>query len=518
MKMTLTTLLNDELDMDECFDVDTAKSLAHKVFSAEQVRDNEVSAAQAANCSMFALMQRAGEAAFKQLILTWPDAQTILVLTGHGNNGGDGSIVADLARQHGLQVTLCCADSSQKPKGDALLARQQWLQEGGQVLAWQDLDFTRFDVIVDALLGTGLKGEVRGDYLDIIRKINAACMPVMSIDIPSGLDANKGYPLGSAVKANCTVTFVGIKSGLCTGMGKEYTGELVFAELGIGSEFLRLVHRKAQLVSYVGLFPLAARRLNTHKGSHGKLLCIGGDKGMAGAIRMTGEAALRTGAGLLKVCCHRDSELAISSGRPEFMLGSQAPEQQFSWATCLAIGPGLGQNEWGQALFTSMVEHLRWHPKPLIIDADGLNLLAKSEQQILNSPALVITPHAGEAARLLACSIEDIEHNRYGAAIEMANKYQACCVLKGPGTIISDGSQSFVCSDGNPGMASGGMGDVLTGIVAALLAQNLSALHAAIYGVCLHSAAADKLAAQYGQRGMLATDLFEIVRKLVNWK
>lgn len=504
--------------MSEWFNKNTAKSLAHKVFSAEQVRDNEPAAAQAVKCSMFELMQRAGEAVFKQLILSWPHARTILVLTGPGNNGGDGYIVAHLARQHGLQVTLCCVDTTKKPRGDALLAQQQWLESAGKLLAWQDVDFTNFAVIVDALLGTGLKGELKEEYQDIIEQINAASIPVLSIDIPSGLHANKGYPLGTAIKANYTVTFVGIKSGLCTGMGKEYSGGLVFDELGIGPEFSRLVQAQAQLINYAGLSPLAPRRINVHKGSNGKLLCIGGNKGMAGAIRMAGEAALRTGAGLLKVFCHPNSALSVSSGRPELMLASQALEQQLSWATCMAIGPGLGQNEWSQALFTTLQQHLTSHPKPLVIDADGLNLLAGFPEQMKNLPALVITPHSTEAARLLSCSTMDVEHDRYGAAIELANKYQACCVLKGAGTIISDGSQSFVCSDGNPGMASGGMGDVLTGIIAALLAQGLPALQATVYGVCLHGAAADKLAAQYGQRGMLATDLFETLRTLVNWK
>jgi NAD(P)H-hydrate epimerase len=518
MTMTLTTLLKDESNMSEWLNKNMPKSLAHKVFSAEQVRDNEAAAAQVAKCSMFTLMQRAGEAVFKQLILSWPHARTILVLTGHGNNGGDGYIVAHLARQHGLQVALCCVDTNKNLVGDALLAQQQWHESGGQLLAWQDVDFTNFPVIVDALLGTGLNGEVKGDYQTIIKQVNAASGAVLSIDIPSGLHANKGYPLGTAVLADCTVTFVGIKSGLCTGTGKEYCGELVLDELGIGTEFLQLVQPQAQLINYASLSPLAARRINAHKGSHGKLLCIGGNRGMAGAIRMAGEAALRTGTGLLKVFCHPNSELSVGSGRPELMLASQDLEQQLKWASCIGIGPGLGQNEWSQALFTTLQHHLISHPKPLVIDADGLTILASSPEQMKNLPALVITPHPGEASRLLSCSIMDVEHDRYGAAIELANKYQACCILKGAGTLISDGSQSFVCTDGNPGMASGGMGDVLTGIVAALLAQGLPALQAAVYAVCLHGAAADKLAAKYGQRGMLATDLFETLRTLVNWK
>ena len=496
----------------------TAKSLAHKVFRAEQVRDNEAAAAHAAKCSMFELMQRAGQGAFNHLRLTWPHARKILVLAGPGNNGGDGYIIADLARQQGLQVSLGCVDTRKQLRAEAVFAQQQWLQGGGEVLAWQTLDLTSFDVIVDALLGTGLKGEPKDEYQQVIKAINALSIPVLSIDIPSGLHADRGHPLGVAVKANCTLSVVGIKSGLCTGMAKEYVGELVFDDLGIGREFSARVEPQAQLINYASLAPLAARRDNAHKGSHGKLLCIGGNKGMAGAIRMSGEAALRTGVGLLKVFCHPDSEGAVSSGRPELMLASQALQQQLNWASCIAIGPGLGQNEWSQSLFTALAQHLTTQPKAVVIDADGLNILVKRPQLMKNLAKLVITPHPGEAARLLNCSIRDIEHERYGAAIELAKTYQACCVLKGPGTIISDGSQTFVCTDGNPGMASGGMGDVLTGIIAALLAQGVSAMQAAAYGVCLHSASADKLAAQYGQRGMLATDLFEALRALVNWK
>lgn len=493
------------------------ESLTHKVFSAEQVRENEPFAAKEAGCSMFQLMQRAGEAVFKQLITRWPNARKILVVVGHGNNGGDGYIVSILARQKKLEVVLCCADTCREPKGDALTAQQQWLNAGQQLVSWQELEFADYDVIVDGLLGTGIKGKVQEPYQSIISAINDSPAAVLSIDLPSGLDANKGYPLGCAVNADCTVTFVGIKSGLVSAKAKEYAGELIFDDLAIGAEFSTLVTAKARLVNYASLMPLPLRSLNAHKGTNGKLLCIGGNTGMPGAIRMSGEAALRTGAGLVKVFCHPASELQVSIGRPELMLATRHVEDQLRWATCFAIGPGLGQDEWSLALFDTLHQHLISHPKPLVIDADGLNLLASRPELIDSMRPAVITPHPGEAARLLACKIDDIENNRFFAATELAKQYQTCCVLKGPGTIISDGSQSIVCSDGNPGMATGGMGDVLTGITAALLAQGIPAFQAAVYAVCLHANAADKVAAEYGQRGMLATDLFEPLRTLVNW-
>jgi NAD(P)H-hydrate epimerase len=529
--MTLTTLTSGEPVA--WLKKNIAQSLAHKAFSAEQVRDNEALAAKAARCSMFALMQRAGNAVFRQLLHRWPESKKVLCVVGSGNNGGDAYIVATLAKRKGISVTIASVDLAKPLLGDALLAQQQWLESGGICISWRDIQFNDFDVIVDGLLGTGLAGELKPAYRDIVSGINASTAKVISIDIPSGLSANTGCPLGAGVLADCTVSFVGIKCGLRTGVAKEYVGELIFDDLAIGAEFSRIVEAKATLVNYETLQSLPSRAINANKGSHGKLLCVGGNIGMPGAIRMSGEAALRCGAGLVKVFCHPDSELIVGTGRPELMLASKNFQQHMSWASCLAIGPGLGQDEWGLTLYRTIFKHVLESSKPLVVDADGLNLMAENfetgiydtknvEEDCIeagqNRRRLVITPHPGEAARLLACTIEEIEKDRFAAAINLANKYQACCVLKGPGSIITDGQHSFVCTDGNPGMASGGMGDILTGIIAALLAQGLPTLQASVYGVCMHAKAADVLAERYGQRGILATDLFEILRQLVNWK
>lgn len=468
---------------------------------------------------MFTLMQRAGQAAFNQLQQRWPYARKIAVLVGTGNNGGDGYILAGLAKAFGWHVSLGAIDPDKELTGNALQAQQDWLTRQGKISLWQDLDLSDFDVIVDAMLGTGLTGEVKVNVAQAIDAINQVNVPVLSIDIPSGLHADLGYPLGTCIQADCTVTFVGKKIGLTSGEGKGYSGQLVFEDLAIGQAFDELVTPIAHLVSYYQLPKLAKRAEHAHKGHFGRLLCIGANQDMPGSIRMTSEAALRSGAGLVRAYCHPQNGAIIAMGRPELMLCTDHFDQQLAWASCLALGPGLGQDDWGCELFTQVFDHLKLQPKGLVLDADGLNLLALATPQLSRQLTLkhaVMTPHPAEAARLLSCSTQEIEHNRLHAVKEIANKYQAVCILKGAGSMISDGQHSWICQDGNPGMATGGMGDVLTGIIAALLGQGMSATQAALYGVCLHGAAADRVASQYGQRGMLATDLFTPLRELVN--
>lgn len=509
MQTPLTTLSNNW----------APTSLSHKVFYAEQVRDHEQAAAQVMNYPMFELMQRAGQAVFNEIQRRWPYAQNIAILVGAGNNGGDGYIVASLAKSCGWQVSLASVVPDKALSGDALKAQEHWIAAQGQTCPWQELDFSSFDVIVDALLGTGLSGEVKPDFAHAIDAINQANVPVISVDIPSGLHADLGYPLGSCIQADCTVTFVGKKIGLTSGSGKSYSGQLIFDDLTIGHAFDALVSPVAYLVSYNQLPKLTNRAENAHKGHFGRLLCIGANHGMSGSIRMTGEAALRSGAGLVRAYCHPDNRLAIAIGRPELMLSTEHLSRQLAWASCIALGPGLGQDDWGADLFTQVFKHLGRQLKPLVLDADGLNLLAQTKPEMsgqLTVSGTVLTPHPAEAGRLLGCHTTEIEQNRLQAVQQIAKQYQAVCVLKGAGSMISDGQQCWICEDGNPGMATGGMGDVLTGIIAALMSQGMNATQAAIYGVCLHSASADIVASQYGQRGMLATDLFAPLRVLVN--
>jgi NAD(P)H-hydrate epimerase len=515
--MTLTNLLTEQ----------AAASLAHKIVSSEQVKANEPKAAREAGCSMFKLMQRAGEAAFQILRQEWPNAQKIIVVAGNGNNAGDGYVLAKLAKLQGLNVSVVCQEPERELLGDAKQAQLEWQTVDGTTLEFAKQDYSQFDVLVDALLGTGVTGQLKPIFHSVIQQINQAGIPVLSIDLPSGMQANTGQALPICVKANVTVTFVATKPGLVTGVGKEYCGKLTFADLAVGKEFFNIVHSETQLVDWPMLQPLQARPVHGNKGTFGKLLCIGGNQGMPGAIRLSAESALRSGVGLVKVYCHDSSNLAISAGRPEIMLVNKDLEAALEWCSCIVIGPGLGQNDWAYQQFSRLLAHLKRHPKPLVIDADGLNLLASKadDVNILNTlaqlPSLILTPHPGEASRLLNCDIANIENDRYSASKNIAKKYKASCVLKGAGTIIQiDGShqepQCWVCKGGNPGMATAGMGDLLTGIIGAFLAQGFVSQKAAVYAVCTHAEAGDRVAIQYGQRGMIASDLLQPLRAIVN--
>jgi hydroxyethylthiazole kinase-like uncharacterized protein yjeF len=515
--MTLTNLLTEQ----------TNAILAHKIVSSEQVRAMEPEAALIAGCSMFELMQRAGKAAFQLLIKEWPGTQNILVVAGNGNNAGDGYVLATLAKQQGINVEVVCDQPIRKLVGDARQAQLGWQKLGGKTYKFGERDYTQFDVIVDALLGTGVTGEVKLTFKTVIQQINQTHIPVLSLDCPSGMHADTGQALPICINADVTITFIAIKPGLISGMGKEYCGKVIHTDLSVGSEFFSIARIEAQLVDMPMLQPFCARPINGNKGSFGKLLCIGGNQGMAGAIRLTAESALRSGVGLVKVYCHETSSLTISAGRPEIMLTHKELELALDWCSCVVIGPGLGQDDWAQQQFYCLLAYLKRHPKPLVIDADALNILSTMtidvdvQNTLTQLPALVLTPHPGEASRLLNCNITKIEDDRYLASKNMAQKYIATCVLKGAGTIIqTDGSllksQCWVCKGGNPGMATAGMGDLLTGIIGSFLAQGFTAQKAAVYGVCAHAEAGDRVAIQYGQRGMIAADLLQPLRAIVN--
>lgn len=472
--------------------------------------------AKAIGCSMFMLMERAGKAAFEVMRKHWPDAKKILVLTGSGNNAGDGFILAMQATGAGLSVDLYSPVSDKKLVGDAAVAKQQWSDLGGTIGQSEDTDFKQYDVIIDALLGTGLSGNTRSPFAECIQSINDCNVPVLSLDIPSGLDANTGKVLGNAVSANVTVTFVGIKPGLVTGLGKQHCGALEYDDLGIGESFQQLADTFAYRVKHADFASLPRRIGNAHKGNFGRLLCIGGNRTMAGAIRLSAEAALRCGAGLVKVFCHHDSVLQVSQGRSELMITSDNLSQQLNWADCIVLGPGMGQDAWSRGVFNEVLAYLVHADIPTIIDADGLNLLSHHLYKLKLSQ-LVITPHPAEAARLLEVSTVEVEQDRFKHAAKLATKFTGTAVLKGAGSIVQTTDRCVVCGDGNPGMATAGMGDVLTGVIGSMMAQGMKSENAALFAVCLHAAAGDLAAETLGQRGMLASDLFVFLRQLINY-
>ena len=496
--------------------IKTKSSLPYSLYPAQQIKDFEGQAAASIDRSLYDLMKCAGEACYQVFNRHFPDVKRVLVLTGRGNNGGDGYVFAIHAKRAGLSVQLCHMGDPSKLTGDAELAKQHWLAEQGAIEHIEQVDFESADVVVDALLGTGLSGPLRVDYLRLICKINQSDKPVLSVDIPSGLNADNGTISDVAIKAVATITFVGLKQGLFTGRAAEYCGQVYFSGLGITDQFALLAKSDVTRVDYQQLSRLLAPRNRvSHKGSFGRSLLIGGNIGMPGAIRLASEACLRSGAGLVKVLTRSENQNVVMAGRPELMLAQIDIEtldnrSLSSWATNLVVGPGLGHDEWAKKLFSAAFAT----DLPLVLDADGLNFLAENPAR---RDKWILTPHPGEAARLLGCSVAQIEQDRFVAVKELQLIFGGVVVLKGAGTLICDGKRTYIANVGNPGMASGGMGDVLSGIIGGLLAQGLDLLQATMLAVCIHGMAGD-LAAEKDERGLLASDLFPYIRKLVNPK
>ena len=496
-------------------DTELAKSLAHKLYRADQVRGNEKTAAEQSGCDLYTLMLRAGQSVFEHCRLHMPNTERYLVLVGHGNNAGDGYIAACEAKNAGKHVVVCAVEPERELSADAKRAQDSWFASGGQVKAFAKVEIEKCDLIIDALLGTGTNSMLRQEYEAIVDAVNVSNKQVVSIDVPSGLEANTGQSMGRCIEADLTVTFVGIKPGLVTGAGKQSCGKLIYEDLGIGKAFIGLARSSATVVELDNFSQMAPREINSHKGSYGRLLCIGGNKGTAGAIRLAGEAALRCGSGLVKVYAHEDSKIQINAGRPELMVITDDLEAALEWATCVVIGPGLGQDDWSQNAFEKTLKYCQSHTIPVVIDADALNMLSRHSGSF-NVSQCVITPHSGEAARLLNDSVHAVEGDRFNTARLLSQRYHAVCILKGAGSIIDNEKHAWVCQHGNPGMATAGMGDVLSGVLGALLAQGLGSDLACKYGVCLHARAGDYLAEKFGQRGILASDLFDTLRALIN--
>jgi NAD(P)H-hydrate epimerase len=470
------------------------------------------------------LMERAGKAAFALLRERFPRARRIAVVCGPGNNGGDGFVLARLAKEAGLAVMVLSpvstavaqAHPTTTPAGTAVLTGDAaWGKDGGTVQAVSVEPLQACDVVVDALFGTGLERPLEGAWRAAIEAMNASGRPIFAIDIPSGLHADTGRVLGAAVRAALTLSFIGLKAGLFTGQGREHSGLILFDDLGIPDSVFAGVTPLARRITARNLHGLlAARARDAHKGDAGRVLVIGGQPGMPGAVRLVGEAAYRAGAGLAVLATHPVHAALISAARPELIAYGvhDAPALQplVAGAHALAVGPGLGQGEWGRGLWQAVLAA----DKTLVVDADALNLLAA---QPSSRTDWVLTPHPGEAARLLGVSVADIQSDRFAAARAIAQRYGGVCVLKGSGTLVTTQGESsmWLCDHGNPGLATGGSGDVLTGVIAALLAQGLAPIEAARLAVWAHASAGDRVAAS-GERGILASDLLAPLRDVIN--
>lgn len=489
------------------------------LYSAAQVREIDRIAIEECGIPGINLMKRAGEACVNELVRRWPGAGHVVVMCGNGNNAGDGFIVAGLLADRNIKATAMLVGREPAAGTDAGLAFEFCKASAARIeTAAGNLrdELRQADVVVDALLGTGLTGELRKGFAEAIGAVNSLAVPVLSVDVPSGLCADTGRILGQAIDATVTVTFIGRKLGLFTNDGPEVAGDVALDRLGVPEAVLEKIPASqavACLDHDAEILALPRRRRNAHKGSHGHLVVVGGNEGMGGAALMAGEAALMCGAGLVSVATHAANVAAITARRPELMARAVNSADDLSAlleaGTALVLGPGLGCAGWSRMAFEASVAS----GLPMVIDADGLNLLS----QLKKLPALdacALTPHPGEARRMLGGV--DIQEDRRRAVVELREKYGAAVLLKGAGTLIADSSGVSLCPYGNPGMAAAGMGDVLSGVVGGLMSQGLAAASAARLGAVVHSKAADELALRQGERGMMATELLPGIRRLLN--
>lgn len=489
-------------------------SLPLGLFRADQVRELDRRAIDEYRIPGYELMKRAGEAAFHILREKWPRANRIVVLCGAGNNAGDGYVLARCALEQGFDVSVMPFKPVEKLKGDALKAAQAYQKLNGQLIPFEVYQVDASDVIVDALLGTGLEHEVEGELFSAIEAANNSVVPKLALDIPSGLHADSGNIMGVAIEADVTISFIGVKQGMFTASGPDCCGQIIYNDLQVPHEVFIHVTPAITRISHSVLERLLWKRQpSSHKGDNGHILIIGGDHGMMGAVRLAGEAALRVGAGMVTIATRPEHTAALTSARPELMCHGIESVNDLNpllqRADVIAIGPGLGRDRWGAQLLGKVLEY----DLPMIVDADGLRLLAQENTRRDN---WILTPHPGEAGALLNKTSTEIQQTRFESVKELQQKFGGVSILKGTGTLIqTDEPLTYLCDAGNPGMGTGGMGDVLTGVIAGLLGQGLDLEDASRVAVYAHSTAADRAAVR-GERGMLASDLFPHLRALVN--
>lgn len=456
------------------------------------------------------LMQRAAQAAWRALRRRWPQLRKLCVLAGPGNNGGDGYLLAAIARRAGWDVQVYSLADPARLRDAAAQAYAEACAQGLQVQPWH-AEAVLDGLLVDAMLGTGLAGELREPYASAVARINASGLPCLALDIPSGLCADTGRLWGAAVRADLTVTFIALKLGLFTGAGPDQVGELCFADLQADAALCAAAPAMAQRLTAGNLQRLPARPRTTHKGRCGRLLVVGGERGYGGAALLAAQSGLRGGAGMVSLATREEHVAGALARCPELMVRGLLSSGQLlallPGHDVLVVGPGLGQGAWGRSLLTAAAQF----EGAQVWDADALNLLAAGRVQI--RAGAVLTPHPGEAARLLGCSLVEVQDDRPAAALRLAQRYQAVVVLKGAGSLVTDGHTLCLCEHGHPAMAGPGLGDVLAGLIGALLAQGLAALPASELAVWLHARAGERLG-QAG-RGLLASELVGVIRELL---
>ncbi|RUR17986.1 NAD(P)H-hydrate dehydratase [Legionella sp. km535] len=484
------------------------------LYRCEHIRACEQQAMHLYQLDEHELMTQAGTEAFMFVHGQFPHVRHVAVYCGSGNNAGDGYVFARLAHEHGLSVVVyqCKAIADLPPV--AKNAANKAIDAGVDCQSADEPLDSEVELIIDALLGIGLKGPVHGVIATAINQINSSGLPVVSLDIPSGLNADTGQVENFCVNATATLTFIALKAGMYTLDGPDYCGDIYCSTLTLESLVEKVPPYATLLSKSVLPLPLQPRKRNSHKGDYGHVLVIGGGPGMPGAVSLAAKAALRAGAGAVTVATWPDYAKNVLPMIPEAMIWGVKSAQDLipllDKATVCVIGPGLGESDWARTLFlTAITSQL-----PMVIDASALRLLSEHPQVDDN---WVLTPHPGEAASLLSCSSREIQEDRYQSAMAIQQQYGGVVVLKGTGTVIQSAEgHRFVCPKGNPGMATAGMGDVLSGIIAGLCAQGLSLIDAAKLGVWIHADAGDQCTKSRGEAGVLASDLLNVLPNILN--
>ncbi|UCD85073.1 MAG: NAD(P)H-hydrate dehydratase [Deltaproteobacteria bacterium] len=510
-----------------------------KLVTAEIMRELDRKTIEEIGIPGMVLMENAGVGATKMICRYFaePLGQGVVIFAGSGNNGGDGFVIARHLINRGVPVKVYLLTDKGKVKGDAKTNLNILTNMGIEVYSLTDLDelkaqwavVERSGVIIDAILGTGLQSEVKGFYREVIELINRSGKPVVAVDTPSGLDNDRGRPLGAAIKADLTLTFGLPKLGQVIYPGADYVGKLEIIDISIPQDLINNEGIKNNLLEsqdFVGFFP--ARDSSSHKGDYGHLLVLAGSPGKTGAAAMTSMAAMRVGTGLVTVGVPESlnsvmevkltevmTEPLPESNKGYFGLKALPPiKDLLRGKNALALGPGISTTEEVKGF---MEEIILTCEVPLVVDADGINCLADRVELIKKRKApLILTPHPGEMARLAECSVKEVQEDRVGVSREFAKKLNIYLVLKGARTIVAEPSGAiYINPSGNPGMASGGTGDVLTGMIGGFLAQGSDPVEAAKAGVFFHGLAGDEVVKDKGISGMIASDLIETLPRII---
>ena len=501
------------------------------LYTTEQTKKIDNLAIKEKGSSGFSLMQKAAEFSLDVLIREFNYVDEVIVFCSKGKNSGDGFLLAAYAKEFGLKSTVVMCNPEKDLQGVQRKAFEDAKDSNVKIIsfrAFKNLKLSKNTVIVDSLIGIGLKGELRKNIETAISEINKLSIkyPILSLDIPSGICSNSGASKGLSVEADVTVTFVAKKRGLYTSIGRRNSGDIFYSNLDISKGIFNKVKSNCFELSFEKYLPeLFSRQDNSHKGNFGHVCVVGGDHGYGGAGILAAKAAMNIGSGLTSLITRPEHVTASLTSCPEVMVtgvnSGQDSEELLKKCNVIAIGPGLGQSAWSEQL----LQRVHWEAEernvPVIMDADALNLLTKLKLSSQLPKNLLITPHPGEASRLLKTNVANVEIDRFKSTLKLQKKYNATVVLKGAGSIIGyikkRNMNYGVCTAGNPGMAKGGMGDILTGIIAGLIGQGFSLSEAAEIGVDLHSKAADLASMEVGEIGLTPTDVIDAMRELVRY-